>query len=191
MLKELEEKYNVRKKFTGPLLIDIDPNYLSALALLFAFAAGYTFYKDMAVLGGIFVLANGYLDILDGEIAKEFGRTTKLGDFIDHTFDRIADVAILAGITLGPLAPIWLGGAAIVAVLLVSYMGTQHQAISHERLYAGIFGRSDRIATIFLFSLASYFFADAMLYCVYIILVLSTVTFVQRFFKSANKIRKL
>lgn len=189
MLHELEEKYGIRKKFTKPLLIDTNPNYLSVLALLFAFVAGYLFYEGLFVLAGIFVLANGYLDLLDGEIAKNFGRASKFGDFIDHTFDRIADVAMLGGIALSPVVPLWLGGLTIIFVLLVSYMGTQYQAIQQERLYSGVFGRSDRIAVLFLFAIASYFFPEAMLYAVYVILILSAVTFLQRFWTSARNIR--
>ncbi len=188
MLHELEEKYEIRKKFTKPLLVDTNPNYLSVLALLFAFVAGYLFKEGLFVLAGIFVLGNGYLDILDGEVAKHFGRDSKFGDFIDHTFDRIADVAMLAGIALNPIVSLWLGGLAIIFVLLVSYMGTQYQAIQQERLYSGVFGRSDRIALLFLSAMASYFIPDAMLYAVYIILVLSVLTFLQRFWTSAKKI---
>jgi len=191
MLHDLEEKYSIRKKFTSPLLVDMNPNYISVLALVFAFAAGYLFYRNMNVLGGIFVLSNGYLDILDGEIAKEFGRSSKLGDFIDHTFDRIADLAMLGGIALGPVVPLWLGGLTAVVVLLVSYMGTQHQAISQKRLYGGLFGRSDRIAALFIFSVASYFYLDALYYGVVLILLLSAVTFVERFYRSAKEISKL
>lgn len=191
MLHDLEEKYNIRRKFTGPLLVDINPNYLSMIALFFAFVSGYMFYKNLNVLAGVFVLANGYLDILDGEVAKEFGRTSKLGDFIDHTFDRIADLAMLLGIALGPVVPLWLGGFTALVVLLVSYMGTQHQAISQERLYSGLFGRSDRIAALFVFSMASFFFTDALLYGVYILLFLSAATFFQRFYRSAKEIRRL
>jgi len=67
-------------------------------------------------------------------------------------------------------------------------MGTQYQAIQQERLYSGVFGRSDRIALLFLSAMASYFIPDAMLYAVYIILVLSVLTFLQRFWTSAKKI---
>ncbi len=189
MLHEIEEKYQIRKKFTEPLLIDTNPNYLSALALVFAFVAGYLFYEGLIVLGGVFVLANGYLDMLDGAIAKNFGRSSKFGDFIDHTFDRVADVVIFLGIALGPAVPLWLGGLTIIFILLVSYMGTQYQAIKHERLYSGIFGRSDRLAALFVFAVASYFFADALLYGVYLILFLSAFTFLQRFWTSARNIR--
>ncbi|MFP4116580.1 MAG: CDP-alcohol phosphatidyltransferase family protein [Candidatus Aenigmatarchaeota archaeon] len=191
MLHDLEEKYSIRRKFTGPLLVDVNPNYLSILALFFAFASGYMFYRNLNVLAGVFLLANGYLDILDGEVAKEFGRSSKFGDFIDHTFDRIADLAMLLGLALGPVVPLELGGLTAVVVLLVSYMGTQHQAISQERLYGGLFGRSDRIAALFVFSVASYFFPEALLYGVYVVLILSAVTFIQRFHRSAKEIRRL
>ncbi len=191
MLHEIEKKYGIRKKFTGPLLIDTNPNYLSAAALFFALVAGYLFYQGLFVIAGVFVLANGYLDMLDGEIAKHFGRASKFGDFIDHTFDRIADVAIFTGIAAGPAVSLWLGGLTVVFILLVSYMGTQYQAIKHERLYSGLFGRSDRIAALFIFSIATYFYADALMYGVYLILFLSAVTFLQRFWKSAVKIRRI
>jgi len=190
MLKEIERKYKIKEKITSPAVIDTDPNYISLLALIFALEAGYLFYIGMNILGALFILLNGYLDMLDGEIAEKFSKKTRLGDLLDHTLDRIADIAVLLGISAGPYVPWWLGSITTIAVLLVSYMGTQHQALGEDRLYGGLFGRSDRIITIFLVGILSFFVPEALFYGICIILSFSIITFLQRFWLSIRMLKK-
>ena len=68
---------------------------------------------------------------------------------MDHVIDRFSDVFILGGIILSPWVNKLLGIPAIVAVLLVSYLGTQAQAVGQGRLYVGMLARADRIAILF------------------------------------------
>ncbi|MFP4115797.1 MAG: CDP-alcohol phosphatidyltransferase family protein [Candidatus Aenigmatarchaeota archaeon] len=189
MLHEIEERYGFRKKIMDPFLVDVDPNLLSVIALLVAFTSGYLFLDGRPVLGGLFLFLNGFLDLLDGEVAKEFGRTTDLGDFLDHTFDRLADAAVFLGVALGPVVPMWIGSTTVVLVVLVSYLGVQFQALTRERLYSGLMGRSDRIVVLFVFAMASYFFEEALLYGIYIISAFSAVTFIQRFYISVKEMK--
>src|SRR3972149_6330068 len=115
MLPELESKIpGLRHKLMRPFVFNVNPNYISVLALIVAIAAGYFLWQNFLILAAIFVLLNGFLDILDGEIAKTFKRQTKFGDFLDHSFDRIADVAILLGLTFHPAVPDILGFGAVI-----------------------------------------------------------------------------
>lgn len=189
MLPDLDKKFpKLRKKILKPFLIDCNPNIITGLAFLAAVVSGYLFYTNQIVLASIFVFLNGFLDILDGEIAKKYNKRTKIGDFLDHAFDRISDVAIFLGLALNPLVPDLIGFSTIIFVLLVSYLGTQFQALTKKRLYGGIFGRGDRILFLFIFGILSYFFEKSLYWGVILILILSMITFAQRFYISIKKI---
>ncbi|MCD6367670.1 MAG: CDP-alcohol phosphatidyltransferase family protein, partial [Candidatus Aenigmarchaeota archaeon] len=152
MLFELNKKFpKLKKAILNPFLLNCDPNIMTVLSLIMASISGYLFYKNWIPIASVFLILNGFFDILDGEISRKFNRKTKLGDLLDHTIDRISDVAIFLGISLNPNIPLILGFITLVTILLVSYMGTQFQAISSKRLYSGMLGRSDRIFIIFLF----------------------------------------
>jgi archaetidylinositol phosphate synthase len=139
-------------------LINVNPNLLSVLSLIAAFIAGVFFYLSSPKLellnyylyfAVLFVFINGFLDAIDGKVAKLSNKASLKGDFIDHAIDRYADVFIVAGIALSP----WcrynsIGLFAIIGMLLTSYMGTQAQAIGYKREYSGLLGRADRLALL-------------------------------------------
>lgn len=132
----------------------VSPNAISWVALIAALVAGVGFYLGglaFLVLALVLILVSAYLDALDGKVAKMFGKTSARGDFIDHVFDRYADVFLLGGVAFNAAyAPLWVGVLAIIGVLLTSYMGTQAQAVGQGRRYGGILGRADRLVLLFL-----------------------------------------
>jgi len=183
MLPELSAKFpELRKKLMKPFVVDVNPNMVSIAALLVAITAGYFLWQNLLLPAAVFVLLNGFLDMLDGEIAKTFKKETKFGDFLDHSFDRIADVAILLGLTLNKNVPDFLGFGTIILVLLVSYLGTEAQALSGKRLYAGWLGRGDRLVLIAVGALAQVWFEQALYVMAIILLSLSIISFAQRFY---------
>ena len=137
------------------------PDFFSYLSLIFGIAAGI-FYgiSGTWVPGGdgqgypwfllVALLSTGLTSIfdnLDGRVAR-MTSSSAVGDFLDHTFDRIADVAILTGIALSPYCHTVFGLFAVIAVLLTSYMGTQAQALGCGRDYTGVMGRADRLVLL-------------------------------------------
>lgn len=189
MLPELDEKIpGLRDKLLDPLTVDINPDYVTFLALLIAGAAGYLFSQTMFLAAGVLVLISGYLDILDGYIARQFG-STRRGDFLDHTFDRLADVAILAGLAFAPVVPTSIGLATTLAVVLVSYLGTQAQALTDERVYGGLLSRSDRMILLTLIGVTGSLRPAYVEPAVYLILGLSILTFLQRFYQIDTHLR--
>ncbi|MFB6215618.1 MAG: CDP-alcohol phosphatidyltransferase family protein [Candidatus Aenigmatarchaeota archaeon] len=189
MLKDIEERLGLRRKVVKPFVRDVDPNLVSVAGLLTAVASAYMLSENFLFTGAVLVLLSGFLDVLDGEIAKEYG-TSDLGDLIDHTFDRISDIAILLGLAFNPFVPVYLGTFAIVAVLLVSYMGTQAQALLDQRNYGGLVGRADRMVIITLVSLVAVRYVDALVYGLWFIVLVSVLTFLQRFVYSYRNLRK-
>jgi archaetidylinositol phosphate synthase len=136
----------------------VNPNLISWVALLAAALAGAAFYVGgslLLVLALLLILLSAYLDALDGKVAKLFGKASARGDFIDHVFDRYADVFLIGGVAFdAAYAHLWVGTLALVGVLLTSYMGTQAQAVGQGRHYGGILGRADRLVLLFLGGLA-------------------------------------
>lgn len=131
----------------------VNPNTISWVALLAAALAGVGFYvggSGFLVLSLVLILVSAYLDALDGKVAKMFGKASARGDFIDHVFDRYADVFLLGGVAFGPYCRLPIGVVGIIGVLLTSYMGTQAQAVGQGRHYGGVLGRADRLVLLFI-----------------------------------------
>lgn len=139
-------------------LINIDPNGLSWLSVIFAFLAGLFFYlsspsqelMNFYLYGAVlFVFLNGLFDAVDGKVAKLAKKASKRGDFLDHALDRYADVFIVGGLALSPWCRYQsIGLLAIIGMLLTSYMGTQAQAVGYKRDYSGLLGRADRLVLL-------------------------------------------
>jgi len=144
-------------------LINVNPNTISWIGLILAFVAGLLFYLSgndewhwMLLAGAVIVIISGYFDALDGKVAKLAGKASKKGDFLDHVFDRYADVFMIGGVAISTWCNPYIGMLALVGVLLTSYMGTQAQAVGAPRLYAGLLGRADRVVLSTLFPIIQF-----------------------------------
>ena len=166
--------------------IPLSPMSISFFSLITAIGAGYSFYlvesnlgnKEYLLAGALLVFLTAVLDALDGIVARKRGLSSKRGDLVDHTLDRVADILIIGGIAFGPLVNTEIGFAAIIGVLMLSYMGTQAQAVGAGREYAGLLGRADRLIVLMLIPVINYFnqeqnYMELMCYAFAIICTLS------------------
>ncbi len=145
-------------------VIPLGPMGISLLSLITALTAGYSFYvgdldsnKSYLLLGSLMVFLTAVFDALDGIVARERNLSSRRGDLVDHTLDRVADIIIVGGIALGPLVDITIGFSAIIGILMLSYMGTQAQAVGAGREYAGLLGRADRLVVLAIVPVIQYF----------------------------------
>ena len=79
-------------------------NFWTGIGLAFAFASAiaYAWHFEYAfVVGGILLLASGFFDVVDGQVARITKKSSKKGAFLDSVFDKIAEVAIFLGILIG------------------------------------------------------------------------------------------
>ena len=144
-------------------MINVNPNLVSWMGLILAAVCGILFFFSaregmdyLLLVGAVTVLVSGYFDALDGKIAKLAGKAGHKGDYLDHVFDRYADVFMIGGVAVSAWCDPYLGMLALIGVLLTSYMGTQAQAIGAPRLYAGLLGRADRVVLSTLFPIIQY-----------------------------------
>lgn len=171
----------------------LTPDSISVIAFLLAGGAGWAFYLgDSApmwyLVGAVLVFLNGWLDLLDGALARELGTDSKAGDLLDHVLDRYADIVLIAGLAAG-LEAFALGFAAVTGVLMTSYLGTQAQAVGLDRVYGGLVGRADRLALIGLVGGIAPFVGSVGGYSVIVLLlgflaVIGHFTALQRFYYS-------
>ena len=148
--------------------INVNPNIVSWIGLIVAVLSGvvlyFSGYEDrewLLPVGSALVIVSGYFDALDGKIAKLAGKCSAKGDYLDHVFDRYADVFMIGGVAFSAWCNPYLGMFALIGVLLTSYMGTQAQAIGAPRLYSGLLGRADRVVLSTLFPLIQFFMGIA------------------------------
>ena len=128
-----------------------NPDFISYLAIVFAAITGVFYYLSLPyfLLGAFIALVlSSLFDALDGRVARLQKISSKRGDLLDHVFDRYADIFIILGITFSTYGNVAIGLAAIIGVMLTSYMGTQSQALGLRRNYSGILGRADRLVFI-------------------------------------------
>ena len=144
-------------------LINVNPNMISWVGLIIALLYGVIFYFSayegkgyLLLVGAAAVIVSGYFDALDGKVAKLAGKASRKGDYLDHVFDRYADVFMIGGVAFSAWCNPYLGMLALIGVLLTSYMGTQAQAIGAPRLYAGLLGRADRVVLSTIFPIVQY-----------------------------------
>ena len=137
--------------------LGLTPNGVSVIAFGVAVVAGGAFYMASSaayVVGAICVFLNGWLDLVDGALAREQEVASDAGDFLDHVLDRYADIVIIAGLAAG-VDRYGLGFAAVTGVVMTSYLGTQIQAVGLGRAYGGLVGRADRLALVGIVAVAA------------------------------------
>jgi len=144
LLRPLKEKMFLP---IGKKLGHVSPNFITFLSLIPGLMAGIAWWYGGLVgliAASLLTILNGILDLLDGHLARHYNKQSTLGDFLDCVVDRYTDVAILTGIAFSVYSSALLAHLAIVAVLLVSFLGSQSQASGGGRVEAGILGRAER-----------------------------------------------
>lgn len=139
------------------------PNTISALSFVMAVLAAFAVlfsnrsYSYLLIVALVLVALSGFLDALDGAVARIREISSPKGDFLDHVLDRYSDIALLLALTFSIFnSSVVVGVLALVGVLMTSYMGTQAQAVGLKRNYGGPLGRADRIALIMVALLVQY-----------------------------------
>jgi CDP-diacylglycerol---glycerol-3-phosphate 3-phosphatidyltransferase len=166
----------------------VTPDALTVLGLSICGAAAVAVYfEDRNELlwfwigAGLF-WAGSLLDVLDGALARQSGRGTPFGAFLDSTTDRLGEAVMLGAIGLvftrdGDEIALGATFAALTGSFLVSYTRARAEALSLEG-DVGIGSRAERVAVI----VTGLFLAPWGLlpWAVYLLNVTAWVTVVQR-----------
>jgi len=115
--------------------LGLSPNALTAIGFVGTCLAAIAASLQWWLLAGVLVLAFGIFDLFDGTLARATGKVTKLGAFLDSTFDRAGEAIVYVGIAIGSIA----GGFDAGAVLAAAAMGAAFM-VSYTRAKAESLG---------------------------------------------------
>ncbi len=166
----------------------LSPNFWTCVGLVFALISAVVYGIGIEfglIIGGILLLVSGFFDMVDGQVAKVTGKTSKKGSYFDSMFDKIAEVAIFLGILIGGYAEPYLVLLAITLSLLVSYARAKSDAINIKLQGVGIGERAERLLVIAIIGIIGY-----MEIAVIIVVIIAGITLIQRMIVTAKNIKE-
>jgi phosphatidylinositol phosphate synthase len=136
----------------------VTPNALTTAGVTLSAAGGVLVYFEnhgeilFFWLGAVVFVIGSLLDILDGALARQSGKGTPFGAFIDSTTDRVGEAFMLGAIALvlardGREWALALTIAAIAGSFLVSYTRARAEALGLKG-DVGLGSRAERVVVI-------------------------------------------
>jgi len=166
----------------------LSPNFWTVLGLLFAILAAIIYGLNIEfglILGGLLLLVSGFFDVVDGQVARVTGKTSKTGSYLDSMFDKIAEVAIFFGILLAGYVQPSVVMLAITLSLLVSYARAKSDALNIKMQGIGIGERAERLLVIAILGIIGF-----IEYAVIIVVIISGITLIQRMILTVKSIKE-
>jgi CDP-diacylglycerol--glycerol-3-phosphate 3-phosphatidyltransferase len=144
-------------------------------------------------LGGVLFVVGSIADILDGALARAGSKGTVFGAFLDSTFDRVGEAAMLAAIGLsfmhdGNEVALVAAFAAVIGSFLVSYTRAKAEALGLR----GDVGFGSRVERVVLISVGLFFAPWGWLqWPIYVLAALAWLTVAQRILFVRRQLREL
>jgi CDP-diacylglycerol---glycerol-3-phosphate 3-phosphatidyltransferase len=161
----------------------VSPNAVTVAGFLGTIVAAVLIALGQPFIAGWVVLFAGFLDMLDGMVARMTNRVTAFGGVLDSTLDRLSEASLLIGVLwvyaqAGMAMASLLTALALVGSLMVSYLRARAEGIGLD-CKVGILTRSERVIVFALALLFSHF-ESAMPIALIVIIFLSFFTAGQR-----------
>ena len=144
----------------------ISPNQLTLAGLVLAIIAGVLAAIGSLSLAALVLLLSGFLDALDGELARQSDSQTPFGAFLDSISDHYGDFAVYLGIAWqmqrsGEHATVLLTLVAMFGSLVGSQIRSRAGMMGLDTKDVGIFTRAERII-VFVLGLLTGFLMPAI-----------------------------
>jgi CDP-diacylglycerol--glycerol-3-phosphate 3-phosphatidyltransferase len=123
----------------------ISPNTISFLSIALSLFAGFLYAVGHIFQAGLFLLVSGFMDTLDGTVARLTNQSSRFGALLDSTLDRYAEFFILSGI-LFFYRQSWMFFVVLLAIIgsiMVSYIKARAQSLGPVRT-VGLMQRPER-----------------------------------------------
>lgn len=165
----------------------LSANFWTGAGLAFAVASAVMYgisWEYGLFIGGALLLASGFFDMIDGQVARVTGRTSGRGEYLDSMSDKIAEGAIFLGILVGGHAEPYLVFLAAVTSLLVSYARAKSDIINVRLQGVGIGERAERLLVVAILGMLGF-----MEPAVIIVILIAAITLIQRMIVTYRNVR--
>src|ERR671920_2591133 len=136
------------------LRLGVSPDAVTVVGTLGVVAGALIFFpRGQLFVGVLFITAFVFSDMIDGAMARQSGRVSAFGAFLDSTLDRIGDAAIFGGLAMyyvGPGDNDWFAALAIYCLSMgsvTSYARARAESLGMQAK-VGIAERADRLVSI-------------------------------------------
>ena len=114
--------------------LGLTPNALTVIGFLIACVAAVAAAAQWWLVAGLLVVFGGVFDLFDGALARATGRVSRLGAFMDSTFDRWGEGVVYVGVVAGSLADDFRLGAVLAAGAMASAFMVSYTRAKAESL---------------------------------------------------------
>lgn len=184
---------NLKKQFEAIVIkgvtplgeLGVTPNMITTLGVIVSITAAWiiaVYHEDSINLiqAGTLILLSGFLDAIDGTLARVTGKVTKFGGFFDSVCDRYSDAIVLSSVIYSNLCdPFW-GFAALIGSLMVSYSRSRAEASGVSMAGVGLAERAERMIFLALSTYAAAINSIYLNYGVIVLAFLANFTVIQR-----------
>ena len=157
----------------------VNPNVLTAFGMVVNLWAAVLFATGMFRSAAAVIFLAGFLDMLDGQVARREKRVTAFGAFFDSTLDRYSDMALYMGLLVyyavnARASYVILAAVATAGSVMVSYTRARAESLI-PTCKVGFMERPERLVLLILGGTF-----DRMAPALWVISLVSTITVIHR-----------
>lgn len=136
------------------LRLRLRPMQLTALSVVTNLIVAWLLLAGERLVPALLLVLAGVFDVLDGAVARQTGRASRWGGFLDSFLDRVSDLLVLGALVLhlGRTGDDTLAALALVALVIslgVSHVRAEGEAVG-VRMTGGAMQRMERTIAIVL-----------------------------------------
>lgn len=173
------------------LKLGFTANGVTILAMLIGVSSGIFTYLDYNYIGVLVLWLSGYLDAVDGTIARETNSSSAFGTIVDITFDRMVEASVIIGVASRyrelSYSAMLLSISIIITMTIFLTTGSLTDKKSEKSFYYQA-GLAERTEGFIMFSLII-LLKDKAEIMIYALTIMIIITILQRFLE-ARKIVK-
>jgi len=180
--------FPLRAIISACVVLGIHPNVLTLVGVIINFAAAWQFAMGEFITAGFIMLAGNIFDFIDGKVAEATNTKSDFGGFWDSVMDRFSDLSLFVGVMflyaeLGRTDYVMIAAFAMMFSVMTSYTRARAESMI-EKCKVGFMERPERIVLVMIGA-----FTNRMGAVLWVILVLSVVTVLDRIYFTWRKLK--
>ena len=182
MLTRLREKVGKFLLYIGRVftLLKIPPNLLTIFSLIVVIIGFYLFIiHNMLSIYILLIILSSFLDVADGAVARYSGKVTRFGGFLDSTVDRINDFILILSLKYMGFNEL-IVYVLIIISFLISYSRARAEGLGLKIEGIGLIERGERILFLIVIIICSIYVFSVAKIILYVLVLLSIITLIQR-----------